>query len=58
MQAYKSERVNKHCGHIPPLFLFSLHIKFGQSQTLSTLTKFIEKNIKIHNMNLILLDAS
>ena len=32
-----------------PLFLFSSHISFGQSQALQTLTKFINKNIKIYN---------
>ena len=47
-----------HFSPVLPPFLFSLHIRFGQSQTLSTLTKFIEKDIKIHNMKSILLDAS
>ena len=41
-----------------PSVFFSLHIRFGQSQTLLTLTKFIEKNIKIHDMKSILLNAS
>ena len=39
-----------------PLFLFSSHISFGQSQTLQTLTKFINKNIKIYNNETTTLD--
>ena len=35
--------------YILPPFLFSVHIRFGQSQTLETLTKFVGKNINIYN---------
>ena len=41
---------------LPP-FLFSLHIRFGQSQALHSLTNFILKNINIHNMKSIFSDA-
>ena len=43
--------------NILPPFLFSLHIRLGQSRTLLPLTKFVEKNMKVHNMKSILLDA-
>jgi hypothetical protein len=37
-------------GHSLPLFLFTLRSGFSQSQTMSTLSKYVEKNINIQNI--------
>ena len=44
-------------GLVLPSFLFSLHIRFGQSQILHSLTNFILKNINIHNIKSTFSDA-